>query len=80
VRLLSMAITFGRADVMRAYAKLGWSDAQMQALSSSPFFRSHVFLWWSLVSSVLFFGYLLWVKRYFRIITRQPEAQPAQAG
>ncbi len=80
VRLLSMAITFGRADLMRAYAKLGWSDAQMQVLSSSPFFRSHVFLWWSLVSSVLFFGYLLWLKRYFRITTREPEAQPAQAG
>jgi hypothetical protein len=80
VRLLSMAITFGRADLMRAYAKLGWSDAQMQVLSSSPFFRSHVFLWWSLVSSVVFFGYLLWLKRHFRITTRQPEAQSVQAG
>lgn len=82
VRLISMAITFSRADLMRAYAKLGWSDAQMQVLSSSPFFRSHVFLWWSLVSSVLFFGYLLWLKRYFTITTspQQPEALPAQAG
>jgi hypothetical protein len=82
VRLLSMAITFRRADLMRAYAKLGWSDAQMQVLSSSPFFRSHVFLWWSLVSSVLFFGYLLWLKRYFRITTpaKQPEALSVQAG
>jgi hypothetical protein len=82
VRLLSLGITFSRADLMRAYAKLGWSDAQMQVLSSSPLFRSHVFLWWSLLSSILFFGYLLWLKRYFRIATppQQPEALTVRAS
>jgi hypothetical protein len=82
VRLLSMAITFGRADLMQAYAKLGWSDAQLQVLSSNPMVRSHLVLWWSLISSILFFGYVLWLKRYFRIATapEQPEPLAIQAG
>jgi len=28
-------------------------------------FHSHVILWWSLLSLFIFFGYLLWLKRYF---------------
>lgn len=81
-RMLSMAITFGRADLMQAYSRLGWSSAQLQVLSASPMFRSHAILWWSLISSVLFFGYVLWLKRYFRIaaVPRQPEVLPVQAG
>lgn len=82
IRLLSMAITFGRADLLQAYSKLGWSDAQLQVLSSSPMFRSHVVLWWSLISSVLFFGYVLWLKRYFRIpaAPQQSEVLSVQVG
>ena len=83
IRLLSLAITFSRADLMQAYSKLGWSDGQLQMLSASPMFRSHVVLWWSLSSSILFFGYVLWLKRYFRIAPvqqQQPAVLPVQAG
>ncbi len=81
LRLLSMALTYARADLMEAYAKLGWSDAQIQVLNASPFFRSHVILWWSLISAVLFFGYLLWLRRYFRASnTLGQHAVPVQAG
>jgi hypothetical protein len=83
VRLVSMAVTFSRADLMQAYAKLGWSDAQIRVLSSSPLFRSHMVLWWSLISSVLFFGYILWIRRYFRISASAPrgsEVLPVQVG
>lgn len=66
VRLLSMAFTYGRADLMEAYSRLGWSDAQIKMLSSSPILRSHVILWWSLISLLVFFGYMLWLKRYFK--------------
>jgi hypothetical protein len=65
VRLLSMGITYARADIMQAYAKMGMSDAQLQMLNSNPMLRGHVLLWWSLLSMVIFFGYLLWLKRYF---------------
>jgi hypothetical protein len=82
VRLFSMALTYARADLMQAYSKMGWSDAQMQMLNSSPFFRSHVILWWSLISAVLFFGYTLWLKRYFEAPNppRQQQAMPVQVG
>jgi hypothetical protein len=66
IRLVSMVLTFARADLMQAYSKLGWSDQQVQQLSANPMFRGHALLWWSLLSMVIFFGYLLWLKRYFR--------------
>lgn len=65
IRLLSMAITYARADVMRAYSEMGMSDAQMKMLSANPMMRGHIVLWWSLISIVLLFVYLLWLKRYF---------------
>jgi hypothetical protein len=82
VRLFSMAYTYARADLMQAYSKMGWSDAQLQMLQSSPLFRSHVILWWSLLSLVIFFGYLLWLKRYFKTPTAPSGARavPAEAG
>jgi hypothetical protein len=83
LRLFSMALTYARADLMQAYAKMGWSDAQMQMLNSSPFFRGHVILWWSLISAVLFFGYTLWLKRYFGATIAPPhqeEVMPVQVG
>jgi len=66
VRILSVVLTFARADMMQAYSKMGMSDAQLQMLNSNPMFRGHVLLWWGLISMLLFFGYLLWLKRYFK--------------
>jgi len=81
VRLLSMILTYTRADMMQAYSKMGMSDAQLKMLSSNPMFRGHVLLWWSLISMVLLFGYLLWLKRYFKTPAPTHAAPlPAQAG
>lgn len=81
IRLLSVVLTYARADMMQAYSKMGMSDAQLEALNSSPIFRGHVLLWWSLISMVLFFGYLLWLKRYFKApAPTKTEALPAQVG
>jgi hypothetical protein len=66
VRTLSTVLTFSRADLMQAYSKTGLSDAQLQMLNSNPMFRGHVLLWWNLLSMLMFFGYLIWLKRYFR--------------
>jgi len=65
----------------QAYAKMGMSDAQLQMMNTNPMFRGHVLLWWSLLSMVLLFGYLLWLKRYFKTPSATPEAAlPAQAS
>jgi hypothetical protein len=81
IRLLSVVLTYARADMMQAYSKMGMSDAQLEMLNSSPIFRGHVLLWWSLISMVLFFGYLLWLKRYFKpTMPAKTDALPAQVG
>ncbi len=75
IRLFSMALTYAKADMMTAYSKMGMSDAQLKMMNSSPMLRGHVLLWWSLLSMVFFFGYLLWLKRYFK----EPDALSAAA-
>jgi len=81
VRILSMILTYARADLMQAYSKIGMSDAQVQMLNSNPAFRGHIFLWWSLISVLLFFGYLVWLKRYFKPpVPATSDMLPAQIG
>jgi hypothetical protein len=76
-----MGITYARADMMQAYSKMGMSDQQLQMMNSNPMLRGHVLLWWSLLSMVFFFGYLLWLKRYFRTASSTPAAAlPAQVS
>lgn len=77
VRLLSMALTYARADLMQAYSKMGWSDEQLKMLNSNPMLRGHVALWWSLLSLLIFFGYLLWLKRYFHAPAAPSRVLPA---
>lgn len=82
LRIFSMAWTFVRADLLQAYSKMGFSEAQLSALNANPMLRSHVILFWSLISMVLFCGYLIWVRRYFDLPPVQPQssALPTQAG
>jgi hypothetical protein len=81
IRMVSMALTYAKADMMLAYSKMGMSDAQLKMVNSDPMIRSHVILWWSLISMVLLFGYLLWLKRYFEAPAMpQAAALPAQVG
>ncbi len=46
-------------------------------LKSSPLLRGHVILWWSMLSMVLFLGYLVWLKRYFKPAAAKIEELPA---
>jgi hypothetical protein len=69
MRLVSMILTYSKVDPMQAYARMGWSDSQMEMMNSNPMFRNHVILWWGLVSVFVFFGYLIWLKRYFKAST-----------
>ncbi len=79
LRLLSLSLTFGRADILQAYSKIGWSDEQLRVMKTNPIVHSHVILWWGLFSMVVFFGYLLWLKRYFKVPARPPQAEPLPA-
>jgi hypothetical protein len=76
IRLVSMALTYVKADLMQAYSRMGRSDTELRMLQSSPILRGHVVLWWSLISLVVFFLYLLWIKRYFKT-PAEPRSEPA---
>lgn len=81
LRILSMALTYGRADIMQAYSRMGWSDSQIQKLNANPIIHSHVALWWSLVSMVALLGYLVWLKRFFKTpVAPQTPTSPAYTG
>ena len=66
VRMLAIATSYSKAGLIQAYSKLGWSDAQMQMLNSSPIFQSRIVLWWGVLFMLAFLGYLLWLQRYFK--------------
>jgi hypothetical protein len=66
IRLVSLTVTYARADLMLAYSRIGFSDAQLRMLNANPMFRSHTILWWGLFSMIVLFGYLIWIKRYFK--------------
>lgn len=65
-RLLSLVFTIGRGNLMEAYSRIGWSHQQLQTMSANPMFQGNVVLWWGMTFLVLYLGFLLWLKRYFR--------------
>ena len=80
IRLVSAFLTYGRADLMQAYSKMGMSDSQLQMMNANPIFHSHVILWWSLIWIVGLFGYLLWLKRYFKVPEPPLSSEPTAGG
>ena len=67
LRLVSAIITYRRDDLFRAYSKMGWSQGQLDQMHSNPAFRSGLgMMWWGLILTLVFLGYLVWIKRYFR--------------
>jgi hypothetical protein len=75
IRVVSAAITYARADLMQAYARVGWSSEKIEAMRNNPLFRANAILWVSLVFMVLYLGFLIWLKRYFR-----PAGPPGYTG
>jgi hypothetical protein len=77
LRMISAILAFRRADLLHAYSKMGWSDTQVQQMSANPAFRrGAMMLWWSVAFLVLFIGYMLWIKRYFRRAAAPTAAEP----
>ncbi|HEX8816126.1 MAG TPA: hypothetical protein VF753_11545, partial [Terriglobales bacterium] len=62
---ISAAITYRYGNLLSAYSRMGWTQAQLDLMNRSPMFRGHLILWWSLVYLVAGIVYLLFIKRYF---------------
>jgi len=79
MRIISTAITFRHGDLSQAYSRMGWRGAQLDTMGPGGFARSLV-LGWTVVIMLIFFGYLLWTRRYFVAaqapVTLPPESSP----
>ena len=65
LRLISETITYGHADLLKAYSRMGWSQTRLDYMNANPTFHRGGFLWFGVAISVIFVGYFLWTKRYF---------------
>ena len=63
--IASTLITTLRNDLMNAYVKLGMSSEQLRVLNSNPITHSKALVLFSLSYSLIFLGYLFWLKKYF---------------
>jgi len=72
-RTVSSAMTFARENPMQIYSGSGMTEEQLRVLRSNPMLQGHMMFWWTLVWTLVFLAYLVWLKRYFKT----PEA-PAQ--
>ena len=64
--IVSMAITIFLNDLMSIYVKLGMSSEQLRMMNSSPITHSKALMWFGLSYGLIFFGYLIWLKKYFK--------------
>ena len=64
-RFISLVITYSHRNLTEFYSKLGWSQAQIEAVQRNPMFRSGGLLWMTPVIMLFYLGFLIWLKRYF---------------
>jgi preprotein translocase subunit SecG len=80
LRGVSGVITMARGNLLEAYSKLGWSQEQLQLMNANPAFRSGMMLWASLVFTVVFLGFVIWTKRYFKVSGSGPVPELPAGG
>lgn len=64
--LISSILTFSSVDMTEMYRQMGYPTEQIEQIQRTKFLNSSFILLWSLAFAVPFFGYLLWIKRFFR--------------
>lgn len=62
---LSSVMTFMRIDLLEYYRMTGLPEQQISQLAVSPLVRGHNPVWFSVLSTILFGGYLVYLRRYF---------------
>lgn len=66
VFIISNFVTFSRVDMLEMYRAMGYSQAQVDLIRQQGFMSSELIRWSSVVWLILMFGYLFWVKRFFK--------------
>lgn len=76
VRMASIGFTFRRGNLSEAYARMGWSSAQLQLMENNAMYRSGGFLLFGLFFLVILLVYLLWLRRFFAVAETAQVAAP----
>ena len=66
VTTVSGLITFWRVDLVEMYRLMDYPEQQIAQIQQFSFLTSRDMLLWMAFGSLLMFGYLLYVKKYFR--------------
>ncbi|HXJ56725.1 MAG TPA: hypothetical protein VNU68_08685 [Verrucomicrobiae bacterium] len=67
VLAISNVLTFARVDIVEVYKKLGYPQAQIDLIQQQGWMTSAFMMWCSMFWILPMLGYLLWVKRFFRV-------------
>jgi MFS family permease len=70
----SSLVTFQRIGLVEFYRQMGLPERQLLMMEKNPLLQGNSLLWISLLSMVVFLGYLLYVRRYFTAATDRPAA------
>ena len=66
VFMVSALVTYARVDLMEMYRLMGYPEKQIEQIQKFNFLKGNNLAWLMAVNMVSLFGYLLYVKRYFR--------------
>ena len=69
--LVSAVLTFARIDLMDMYRLMGYPEQQIEQMQKYNFLTGHNLMWLVPLWSLPFFGYLFFVKKYFRQPTQR---------
>jgi len=64
---ISTFITYSRHDVIEIYRIAGYSEAQLTQLQQANIFKGFCMSWLSLICTVPFLLYLLYIRKFFRV-------------
>jgi hypothetical protein len=70
----SSLVTFQRVGLVDFYRRMGLPERQLELMAQNPLLLNGSILWLSLLSMMVFLGYLLYVRRYFSAARDRPAA------
>src|SRR4029077_6190658 len=62
----SCVITYSRHDPMELYRLMGYAEEQIAQIHRFSFFKRETMAWASLLYTLPFLGYLLYIRKFFR--------------
>jgi hypothetical protein len=72
---ISSMVTFARVDIIEMYRLMGYPEQLIQQIQQFNFFKGSTLVLWSSFCFIPLFGYLIYVKKFFRPAA-PPAAQP----